>query len=81
MERMVLTRRTSPPPNTPAYAPTRPRRSTRRTALEANEAIRALVDARAGQEWSPVEAAAYEVLLIEWAAATRGAAADVIAAA
>jgi hypothetical protein len=40
--------------------------------VEANEAIRALVDARAGQDWTPVEAAEYEVLLIEWAAATQG---------
>ncbi|MFH9136829.1 hypothetical protein [Streptomyces sp. NPDC017524] len=40
-------------------------------AEQANEAIRALVDA-SGQEWSEGEAAAYEVLLIEWAAATRG---------
>ncbi len=40
-------------------------------AEQANEAIRALVDAT-GQDWSAVEAATYEVLLIEWAAATRG---------
>lgn len=40
-------------------------------AEHANEAIRALVDA-SGQDWSEVEAAAYEVLLIEWAEATRG---------
>ncbi|MGX1951648.1 hypothetical protein ACWIGY_15300 [Streptomyces anulatus] len=40
-------------------------------AEHANEAIRALVDA-SGQDWSEVEAATYEVLLIEWAAATRG---------
>lgn len=40
-------------------------------AEQANEAIRALVDA-SGQDWSEVEAATYEVLLIEWAAATRG---------
>lgn len=40
-------------------------------AEQANEAIRALVDA-SGQDWSAVEAATYEVLLIEWAAATRG---------
>ncbi|MFE7240949.1 hypothetical protein [Streptomyces sp. NPDC057580] len=51
------------------------------SAVEANEAIRALVDARAGQDWSSVESAAYEVLLIEWAAATRGAAGDIIEAA
>ncbi|CAM5237948.1 hypothetical protein ACIQUZ_10220 [Streptomyces griseus] len=40
-------------------------------AEHANEAIRALVDA-SGQDWSEVESATYEVLLIEWAAATRG---------
>ncbi|MFI1224377.1 MULTISPECIES: hypothetical protein [unclassified Streptomyces] len=40
-------------------------------AEQANEAIRALVDS-SGQDWSPREAATYEVLLIEWAAATRG---------
>lgn len=40
-------------------------------AEHANEAIRALVDA-SGQDWSEVEAATYEVLLIEWSAATRG---------
>ncbi|MEV7654510.1 hypothetical protein AB0O39_10110 [Streptomyces anulatus] len=40
-------------------------------AEHANEAIRALVDA-SGQDWSEVEAATYEVLLIEWAEATRG---------
>ncbi|MFF7337860.1 hypothetical protein ACFZAT_10985 [Streptomyces sp. NPDC008163] len=75
---MVLTPRTSPPSDTPAHAPA----LSGRAALEANEAIRAFVDARAGREWSPVESAAYEVLLIEWAAATRGTAAgDVIEAA
>ncbi|WP_228988992.1 hypothetical protein [Streptomyces sp. DH8] len=37
----------------------------------ANEAIRALVDAT-GPDWSEASAATYEVLLIEWAAATRG---------
>jgi hypothetical protein len=42
------------------------------SAVEANEAIRALVDAQAGQDWTPMEAAEYEVLLIEWAAATQG---------
>lgn len=77
VERMVLTPRTSPPSDTPAHAPALPRRS----ALEANEAIRALVDARAGQDWSAVESAAYEVLLLQWAAATRGDAGDVIEAA
>ncbi|WP_405406105.1 MULTISPECIES: hypothetical protein [unclassified Streptomyces] len=50
-------------------------------AVSANEAIRALVDARAGQDWSPTESAAYEVLLIEWAAATQGTAGDIIEAA
>ncbi|NEB41853.1 hypothetical protein [Streptomyces sp. SID14515] len=40
-------------------------------AEQANEAIRALVDS-SGQDWSAVESATYEVLLIEWAAATRG---------
>ncbi|MFE9456737.1 hypothetical protein [Streptomyces californicus] len=40
-------------------------------AAQANEAIRALVDAT-GTDWSEVEAATYEVLLVEWAAATRG---------
>ncbi len=77
--RMVLTPRTSS--TAPAYAPAPSTRSAQLAALEANEAIRALVDARAGQDWSPVESAAYEVLLIEWAAATRGAAGDVIEAA
>lgn len=61
--------------------PSHPARSPRTSAAEANQAIRALVDARAGQEWSPVESAAYEVLLIEWAAATRGSADDIIEAA
>lgn len=51
------------------------------SAVEANEAIRALVDERAGQDWTPVEAAAYEVLLIEWAAATQGMGSGVIEAA
>ncbi|QNE79066.1 hypothetical protein F0344_04505 [Streptomyces finlayi] len=51
------------------------------SAAEANEAIRALVDARAGEDWSSVESAAYEVLLIEWAAATRGLGSDIIEAA
>ncbi|MEE1737812.1 hypothetical protein [Streptomyces sp. BE147] len=51
------------------------------SADAANEAIRALVDARAGQEWSPVESAKYEILLIEWAAATRTGGPDVIEAA
>ncbi|MEI7032614.1 hypothetical protein [Streptomyces pratensis] len=39
-------------------------------AEQANEAIRALVDAT-GPNWSDVQAATYEILLIEWAAATR----------
>ena len=51
------------------------------SAVDANEAIRALVDARAGQDWTPVEAAEYEVLLIEWAAATQGIGSGVIEAA
>ncbi|MET8329067.1 hypothetical protein [Streptomyces sp. NPDC005181] len=76
---MVLTPRLSPPSTSQITAqnaqPTHP------SAVEANEAIRALVDARAGQDWSSVESAAYEVLLIEWAAATRGAAGDIIEAA
>ncbi|THA34288.1 hypothetical protein E6R18_07980 [Streptomyces sp. A1277] len=76
---MVLTPRT--PPTAPAYAPAPSVQSAHLAALEANEAIRALVDARAGQDWSPVESAAYEVLLIEWAAATRAAAGDIIEAA
>ncbi|MGW8885202.1 hypothetical protein [Streptomyces sp. NPDC055749] len=62
-----LSRPFSPTPATPA--------------AEANEAIRALVDARAGQDWSSVESAAYEVLLIEWAAATRGLGSEIIEAA
>ncbi|MDQ0987880.1 hypothetical protein [Streptomyces sp. V2I9] len=40
-------------------------------AEQANEAIRALVDAT-GTDWSEASAATYEVLLVEWAAATRG---------
>ncbi|MFI1188611.1 hypothetical protein [Streptomyces californicus] len=40
-------------------------------AAQANDAIRALVDAT-GSDWSEVQAATYEVLLVEWAAATRG---------
>lgn len=51
------------------------------SAVEANEAIRALVDSRAGQDWTSVEAAEYEVLLIEWAAATQGIGSGVIEAA
>lgn len=75
-EGMVLTPRLSPH-STPVFAtqPTHP------SAVEANEAIRALVDARAGQDWSSVESATYEVLLIEWAAATKGIDSDIIEAA
>lgn len=90
--RMALTPRLSPPatPATPAPSPATPVAPSRiafpaqpahPAAVEANEAIRALVDARAGQDWSPVESAAYEVLLIEWAAATQGTAGDIIEAA
>ncbi|MFD7067062.1 hypothetical protein ACFV97_07445 [Streptomyces sp. NPDC059913] len=71
---------------TPRHTPSgdRPRTSGPATssAARANEAIRAFVDAQATQEWSPVEsAAAYEVLLIEWAAATRDAGGGIIEAA
>ncbi|MEU9319882.1 hypothetical protein [Streptomyces sp. NPDC048295] len=70
---------------TPRHTPsdTRPRtsRPAPSSAARANEAIRAFVDAQAGQDWSSVESAAYEVLLIEWAAATRGVAGDIIEAA
>ncbi|MER5846628.1 hypothetical protein ABT126_06075 [Streptomyces sp. NPDC002012] len=69
------------PRHTPPVDPPRTTRATSSSAAEANEAIRALVDARAGQDWSSVESAAYEVLLIEWAAATRGVAGDIIEAA
>lgn len=69
------------PRHTPPVDPPRTTRPTSPSAAEANEAIRALVDARAGQDWSSVESAAYEVLLIEWAAATRGVADDIIEAA
>ncbi|MFE4336333.1 hypothetical protein ACFRQM_45415 [Streptomyces sp. NPDC056831] len=69
------------PRHTPPVDPPRTTRPTPPSAAEANEAIRALVDARAGQDWSSVESAAYEVLLIEWAAATRGVAGDIIEAA
>ncbi|WNI21605.1 hypothetical protein [Streptomyces sp. ITFR-16] len=76
---MVLTPRLTPPTTPPRTAfPAQPAHP---AAVEANEAIRALVDARAGQDWSPVESAAYEVLLIEWAAATQGIAGDIIEAA
>ncbi|WP_327370969.1 hypothetical protein [Streptomyces sp. NBC_01217] len=73
---MVLTPRHTPPVG-PSHTPG----PTPPSAAEANEAIRALVDARAGQDWSSVESAAYEVLLIKWAAATRGVAGDIIEAA
>lgn len=80
--RMVLTPRLSPPttPATPSRS-TFPAQPAHPAAVEANEAIRALVDARAGEDWSPMESAAYEVLLIEWAAATQGTAGDIIEAA
>ncbi|WP_393062204.1 hypothetical protein [Streptomyces sp. LN549] len=82
---MVLTPRLSPPatpsrPATPSQN-TLPAQPAHPAAVEANEAIRALVDAQAGQDWSPMESAAYEVLLIEWAAATQGTAGDIIEAA
>lgn len=75
-EGMVLTLRL-PTPTTPVFLtqPTHP------SAVEANEAIRALVDSRAGQDWTSVEAAEYEVLLIEWAAATQDIGSGVIEAA
>jgi hypothetical protein len=73
---MVLTHRHSPHPRAElAVQPAHP------AAVEANEAIRAMVDERAGRDWSSVEAAKYEVLLIEWAAATRGTGSDIIEAA
>ncbi|AWL41484.1 MULTISPECIES: hypothetical protein [Streptomyces] len=64
---MVLTPRLST-----HSAPVSPTQPTHPAVVEANEAIRALVDERAGQDWSSVESAKYEILLIEWAAATRG---------
>ncbi|MER8084615.1 hypothetical protein ABTZ57_05505 [Streptomyces sp. NPDC094048] len=73
---MALTPRHMPPTD-----PLHITRPVSPSAAQANEAIRALVDARAGQDWSSVESAAYEVLLIEWAAATRGVAGDIIEAA
>ncbi|MET7855844.1 hypothetical protein ABZS81_01170 [Streptomyces sp. NPDC005318] len=73
---MALTPRLSP-----TSAPLDTAQPTHPSAVEANEAIRALVDARAGKDWSSMESAAYEVLLIEWAAATRGTAGDIIEAA
>ncbi|WP_406430680.1 hypothetical protein [Streptomyces sp. NBC_01589] len=80
---MVLTPRLSPPfaPRNTAQNVAQSAQPTHPSAVEANEAIRALVDARAGQDWSSVESAAYEVLLVEWAAATRGAAGDITEAA
>ncbi|MFE9724088.1 hypothetical protein ACFYQ5_10980 [Streptomyces sp. NPDC005794] len=73
---MVLTPRL-PAHSTPAFLaqPAHP------SVVEANEAIRALVDSRAGQDWTPVEAAEYEVLLIEWAAATQSIGSGIIEAA
>lgn len=77
---MALTPRHTPPHDRPRSS--RPRTSRpASSAARANEAIRAFVDARAGQDWSSVESAAYEVLLIEWAAATRGVTGDIIEAA
>ncbi|AEN13249.1 MULTISPECIES: hypothetical protein [unclassified Streptomyces] len=73
---MVLTPRLST-----HFAPVFPTQPTHPAVVEANEAIRALVDQRAGQDWSSVESAQYEVLLIEWAAATRGMGAGIIEAA
>nr|WTB34511.1 hypothetical protein OG781_37925 [Streptomyces sp. NBC_00830] len=69
------------PRHSPSSDPLHAVQPTHPSAVEANEAIRALVDARAGQDWSSVESAAYEVLLIEWAVAIRGAAGDIIEAA
>ena len=76
---MALTPRL-PRPSSPTHAlpATQP---TTTSAAEANEAIRALVDARAGEDWSSVESAAYEVLLIEWAAATQSLRSGIIEAA
>lgn len=73
---MVLTPRRSIP-----SGPALPAAPSADQADQANEAIRALVDAGAGQDWSSVESAKYEVLLIEWAAATRTAGPDIIEAA
>ncbi|MFF9688362.1 hypothetical protein [Streptomyces sp. NPDC014623] len=73
---MVLTLRHST-----HYAPVFLTQPAHPSAVEANEAIRALVDSRAGQDWTPVEAAEYEVLLIEWATATQGIGSGVIEAA
>ncbi|MFD6423090.1 hypothetical protein [Streptomyces sp. NPDC060198] len=66
---------------TPRHSSTRlsrPTGSTGPSAVETNEAIRALVDSRAGRDWS---SEAYEVLLIEWAAATRGPGTEIVEAA
>ncbi|MEU0127757.1 hypothetical protein [Streptomyces sp. NPDC006289] len=73
---MVLTSRL-----TTHSVPVFPAQPAHPSAVEANDAIRALVDARAGQDWTSVEAAEYEVLLIEWAAATQGIGSGVIEAA
>lgn len=79
--RMVLTPRLSPTDPPHLRQPVHLAQPAHPAAVEANDAIRALVDARAGQDWSSVESAAYEVLLIEWAAATRDTAGDIIEAA
>ncbi|NYE43666.1 hypothetical protein [Streptomyces fulvorobeus] len=76
---MALTPRLPRPSSPPPAAPVARRTSS--SAAEANEAIRALVDARAGEDWSSVESAAYEVLLIEWAAATQALGSDITEAA
>lgn len=65
-------------PPTPAVPEPVRGRSANPSAGETNEAIRALVDSRAGRDWS---SEAYEVLLIEWAAATRGPGPDMVEAA
>ncbi|MEV7720322.1 MULTISPECIES: hypothetical protein [Streptomyces] len=78
---MALTPRHTPPHDRPRSSRPRTSRPAPPSAARANEAIRAFVDAQAGQDWSSVESAAYEVLLIEWAAATRGVTGDIIEAA
>ncbi|MFE3519680.1 hypothetical protein [Streptomyces sp. NPDC059166] len=72
---MVLT------PRLPTHTTSFSTQPTHPSAVEANEAIRALVDSRKGMDWTPVEVAEYEVLLIEWAAATQGIGSGVIEAA
>ncbi|MGW0856859.1 hypothetical protein [Streptomyces sp. NPDC002690] len=78
---MALTSRHSssgtPSPNDPP-TPGNPSQPAGPSAAETNEAIRALVDSRAGRDWS---SEAYEVLLIEWAAATRGPGPEIVKAA